>query len=209
MNIVMIHGQNHKGSTYHLGMLLTKQLGGTVTEFFLPKDFGEFCTGCTNCITKSETSCPPFYTNKADNSGNGYGRRADSHQSGLCISCHRCNESFFGSLCLLLDGTSPCTVHVLQTGGLHRNGSRRRHEIHIAGYGAQFVLLGCSQNLSIRRSSSCNSMGTNSQKTAGKICKAYGSIGTPHCKASREGEAVLENKGGFLCHAHCAKKRLV
>lgn len=60
MNIVLIHGQNHKGSTYHLGSMLAEQLDGTVTEFFLPRDFGEFCVGCTNCFGKSEMLCPHY-----------------------------------------------------------------------------------------------------------------------------------------------------
>lgn len=60
MNIVLIHGQNHKGSTYHLGSMLAQQLDGTVMEFFLPRDFGEFCVGCTNCFGKSETFCPHY-----------------------------------------------------------------------------------------------------------------------------------------------------
>ena len=34
----MINGQNHKGSTYHIGKMLADKLGGEVTEFFLPKD---------------------------------------------------------------------------------------------------------------------------------------------------------------------------
>lgn len=34
------------------------QLGGTVTEFFLPRDFGSFCVGCNNCFMKDESLCP-------------------------------------------------------------------------------------------------------------------------------------------------------
>lgn len=60
MNIVLIHGQNHKGSTYHIGSMLAERLKGTLTEFFLPRDFGEFCVGCTNCFSKSETLCPHY-----------------------------------------------------------------------------------------------------------------------------------------------------
>ena len=45
MKITMVHGQNHKGSTYHIGKMLADKLGGEVTEFFLPKDFGHFCIG--------------------------------------------------------------------------------------------------------------------------------------------------------------------
>lgn len=60
MKIVVIHGQNHKGSTYHIARILAEKLGDDITEFFLPKDFGEFCIGCTNCFGKSETLCPHY-----------------------------------------------------------------------------------------------------------------------------------------------------
>ena len=36
MNIVIINGQNHKGSTYHIGRMLAERVGGNITEFFLP-----------------------------------------------------------------------------------------------------------------------------------------------------------------------------
>lgn len=58
MKTVIIHGQNHKGSTYHIAKMLADKVGGKIIEFFLPKDFGEFCIGCTACFTKSETLCP-------------------------------------------------------------------------------------------------------------------------------------------------------
>lgn len=60
MNITIIHGQSHQGSTCHIARSLAEKLGGGVTEFFLPKDFGEFCVGCTACFTESETKCPHF-----------------------------------------------------------------------------------------------------------------------------------------------------
>ena len=60
MRIVIIHGQSHKGSTYHIARQLAEKLGGEMKEFFLPKDFGSFCTGCTNCFSKSETLCPHY-----------------------------------------------------------------------------------------------------------------------------------------------------
>ncbi len=63
MKIVMIHGQNHKGSTYHIGKILSEQFeNGKVQEFFLPKDLPHFCVGCYNCI-ESEEKCP-FYEEK-------------------------------------------------------------------------------------------------------------------------------------------------
>ncbi len=59
MKIVMIHGQNHKGSTYHLGKLLVEKIGGEkeIKEFFLPKDLNHFCTGCYACLQARE-NCP-------------------------------------------------------------------------------------------------------------------------------------------------------
>lgn len=60
MKIVMIHGQNHKGSTYNIAKMLADKLHGTIEEFFLPRDFGQFCTGCTNCFMKQESLCPHY-----------------------------------------------------------------------------------------------------------------------------------------------------
>lgn len=60
MKIVIINGQNHKGSTYHTAKMLANKIGGEITEFFLPMDFGEFCIGCTNCFAKSEKLCPHY-----------------------------------------------------------------------------------------------------------------------------------------------------
>ena len=60
MKAVIIHGQNHKGSTYHISRILTDKLDCAVTEFFLPRDFGEFCCGCLQCFGKSETKCPHY-----------------------------------------------------------------------------------------------------------------------------------------------------
>ena len=60
MKIVIINGQNHKGSTYHIADKLARKVGGEITEFFLPKDFGEFCLGCTQCFTTDERKCPHY-----------------------------------------------------------------------------------------------------------------------------------------------------
>ena len=60
MQTVIIHGQSHKGSTYHIARQLSDKLGGETKEFFLPRDFGSFCTGCTNCFIKSEILCPHY-----------------------------------------------------------------------------------------------------------------------------------------------------
>lgn len=60
MKTVIIHGQNHKGSTYHIARQVADKIGGDITEFFLPKDFGEFCVGCSTCFLKDEKKCPHF-----------------------------------------------------------------------------------------------------------------------------------------------------
>ena len=64
MKIVMINGQNHKGSTYNIGRLLAKNIGSDkdIVEFFLPKDLNHFCLGCYTCI-EDDTKCP-FYEEK-------------------------------------------------------------------------------------------------------------------------------------------------
>lgn len=60
MKTVIIHGQNHKGSTYNIARILAEKIGGETTEFFLPKDFGEFCVGCSTCFLKDEKKCPHY-----------------------------------------------------------------------------------------------------------------------------------------------------
>lgn len=60
MKVTIIHGQSHKGSTYHIARMLAEKIGGEITEFFLPRDFGEFCVGCTKCFMDSETKCPHY-----------------------------------------------------------------------------------------------------------------------------------------------------
>lgn len=61
MKIVMINGQNHKGSTYHAGKILIDAItiDKQVKEFFLPRDLNHFCLGCYACI-EDETKCPYF-----------------------------------------------------------------------------------------------------------------------------------------------------
>ncbi len=60
MKITIIHGQSHNGTTCHTARSLAEKLGGRTTEFFLPKDFGEMCIGCTLCINKDEKLCPHY-----------------------------------------------------------------------------------------------------------------------------------------------------
>ena len=58
MKIVLINGNNHKGSTYTISRSIADKVGGEIKEFYLPKDFDEFCLGCTTCFMKGEDKCP-------------------------------------------------------------------------------------------------------------------------------------------------------
>ena len=60
MDIVLICGTNHKGSTYNIAHNLAEKIGGNITEFFLPKDFDEFCNGCLPCFNLGEDKCPHY-----------------------------------------------------------------------------------------------------------------------------------------------------
>ena len=64
MKIVMIHGQNHKGSTYKIGRMIANKISreDDIVEFFLPRDLNHFCRGCYACI-EDVTKCP-FYEEK-------------------------------------------------------------------------------------------------------------------------------------------------
>lgn len=64
MKIVIINGQNHKGSTYHAARMLADKLGGEITEYFLPRDFGDYCTGCAMCFSVDIAKCPHYEKQK-------------------------------------------------------------------------------------------------------------------------------------------------
>lgn len=60
MKTVIIHGQSHKGSTYHIAHALGEKIGGECREFFLPRDFDKFCVGCNRCFMEGEEKCPHY-----------------------------------------------------------------------------------------------------------------------------------------------------
>ena len=64
MEIVLIHGQNHKGSSYTIGRKIADKISceKDITEFFLPRDLNHFCIGCYNCV-EDEEKCP-YYSEK-------------------------------------------------------------------------------------------------------------------------------------------------
>lgn len=59
MKILLLHGQNHMGTTYHMGRMLAEKLtdNENITEFFLPRNLNHFCLGCYACI-EDEAKCP-------------------------------------------------------------------------------------------------------------------------------------------------------
>ena len=64
MKIVMLNGQNHKGSSYHMGRSIIDKIEGEkeVREFFFPRDLDHFCLGCYRCI--EDVSACPCYAEK-------------------------------------------------------------------------------------------------------------------------------------------------
>lgn len=64
MKIVLVHGQSHKGSSYHIGRMLADRIEGEkeIAEFFLPKALNHFCAGCYRCI-EDDAACP-YYAEK-------------------------------------------------------------------------------------------------------------------------------------------------
>lgn len=60
MKTVIIHGQNHEGSTCMAARELAKKVGGDITEFFLPRDFDEPCRGCYTCFRRDLSDCPHY-----------------------------------------------------------------------------------------------------------------------------------------------------
>jgi len=60
MKIVIINGVNHKGSTNHIARQIADKTGGEIKEFFLPRDFGEFCLSCNQCFMKNEELCKDY-----------------------------------------------------------------------------------------------------------------------------------------------------
>lgn len=59
MKIVLIHGQNHKGSTWNTANILLNNItcDKEIEEFFLPRALDRFCLGCYKCIDGRE-KCP-------------------------------------------------------------------------------------------------------------------------------------------------------
>ena len=62
MNVTIIHGNAHHGSTWHNVERILFHLEAieslTVKEFSLPNDMPHFCNGCFSCFFNGENTCP-------------------------------------------------------------------------------------------------------------------------------------------------------
>lgn len=61
MEITIIHGQGHKGSTYHISKMVAEGIAtedAIMHEFFMPLDTPPYCIGCYKCIYEGEQHCP-------------------------------------------------------------------------------------------------------------------------------------------------------
>lgn len=57
MKVVVIHGQQHKGSTYYIThMLLERLRSKEIKEFYV--NHLEHCVGCVGCVMQGEHACP-------------------------------------------------------------------------------------------------------------------------------------------------------
>ena len=59
MKVAVVHGQLHKGSTYHITHLLLDKLDCVkedISEFHV--NHIDFCVGCYQCVMKGEDTCP-------------------------------------------------------------------------------------------------------------------------------------------------------
>lgn len=64
MKIAVLHGQNHKGSTYHITQMYLdhfKENDTPIDEFYFTNNSS--CIGCFNCIMKGVDKCPHYTQN--------------------------------------------------------------------------------------------------------------------------------------------------
>ncbi len=59
MKITVIHGIEHKGSTWHITQMFLEQFeDSAIRHFYLPKDMPHPCIGCNSCFLNGEDTCP-------------------------------------------------------------------------------------------------------------------------------------------------------
>jgi len=62
MKITVINGTEKQGVTYALKEIFLARfvLNAEITEFYLPKDCPNFCSGCTSCFVAGESVCKDY-----------------------------------------------------------------------------------------------------------------------------------------------------
>lgn len=71
MKITVLNGTEKRGVTYRLKELFLVNFRSVadITEYYLPKDCPAFCSGCTNCFMRGESSCKDYaYVNVIEKS---------------------------------------------------------------------------------------------------------------------------------------------
>lgn len=59
MIVTVLHGQNHRQTSWHAAHELLNQLQvDTLHEFYLPRDMPHFCCGCYRCMEEGAEYCP-------------------------------------------------------------------------------------------------------------------------------------------------------
>ncbi len=108
MKIVLIHGQEHKGSTWNVANILLNNIScdKEVEEFFLPRDLDHFCLGCYRCIEGRE-KCPYWEEKKRIDDAilkadllifttptyrKGLRISVDNRERRACYLCHKCKR---------------------------------------------------------------------------------------------------------------------
>ncbi|CDZ75621.1 hypothetical protein ING2D1G_1484 [Peptoniphilus sp. ING2-D1G] len=61
MKCALINGTQQRGCTFNLKEIFLDELKpDSLTEFYLPKDAPNYCTGCKLCFLKDESLCPHY-----------------------------------------------------------------------------------------------------------------------------------------------------
>lgn len=144
MKIAVINGQNHKGSTYHIGKQVADKLGGEVTEFFF-REISAILRRLYAVFSKIRNTLSALWATEKDYRGYGRGWCTHLHNARVCLSLHRLNESISWSLRLSLDGSPSRTENVHKAGGCNFDSRRFGYKICQQGYRRQYVLLGRSK----------------------------------------------------------------
>ena len=140
MKAVIINGQNHKGSTYNIGISLAEKLADKdeITEFFLPRDLNHFCLGCYSCI-KDMAICPYYAEKKVIADAMAEADLLIFTTPNYCMLPSAPMKSFIDFLSILASPQTP-GKYVWEKGGCNINNS---------GYGSRKGLLADEKNACI------------------------------------------------------------